>query len=411
MLLAAYLSLGVAFLAVLFLALRDSRPALAMACLFFLMYLVVRPVMLLTGVYSRFAILHPHPGMWTQQEVGRVLLITVVMTGSFLAGYGLIRVGKRIGSAVSFVAAACLNRRAYLGAALLVMAAFVAGSVMQVSAGVLFYPYLIFTACMLLGKSGTGSWNWLSRIVGVVVLLAALTLTEERRDWAVAAFALGWLLVIEGRAAIMGRLVVGLGLLAVVAFVAVALRTKGSALERLEGISESKAALAVVELELDFPLVYDDLVVLARRVPDRNDFLLGQTIVKPLVSWIPRDIWPGKPETFSRIVSRDMNPSFFAGGGSEPLTLVGELFWNFGWFGAALAALLGALHRYIDVFYLAGRAMIPASPELGRPVLVLGITGAAMCFYILRGPMDTTWLSFVGLAGGLLLARLLARWV
>ena len=411
MLLTAHLLLGVAFLVVLYIALRDSRPALAMACLFFVMYLVVRPVMLLTGAYSQYAFLHPHPGMWTSSDVERVFLISAAFTTCFLAGYGLIRVGNGIGGIVASLAGACVNRRAYLAAALLVTVAFAAGTLLQVSAGVLFYPYLIFAACMLLGKSERDEWRWFFVAIGIVTLAAALVLTEQRRDWAVAVFALGWLRIVEGSSSVVRRLAIGLGLLLVLAFVAVALRTKGSAVDRLEAISESKAALAVIELELDFPLVYDDLVILAKRVPQRNDFLLGQTFVKPLVSWIPRDVWPGKPETFSRIVSREMNPAFFAGGGSEPLTFVGELFWNFGWFGCAVAALLGALHRYIDLLYLSGKSLVASSAVVGRPALVAGITLAAMCFYILRGPIDTIWLSFVGLAGGLFVSKLFSNWV
>ena len=155
----------------------------------------------------------------------------------------------------------------------------------------------------------------------------------------------------------------------------------GATLDRLS----SDALLPIVEIELDFPLIYDDLAILLDEVPRNSDYVYGVYFFKPLFSWVSRDIWRDKPDSLSRYYTQQFNPRFYTVGGSEPVTFVGELYWNFSYFGVFVAFLLGVLIRRIDEYWLSARNLLSK---------VNGIVLATMLFYLLRGPMDTFWLAF-----------------
>jgi hypothetical protein len=59
------------------------------------------------------------------------------------------------------------------------------------------------------------------------------------------------------------------------------------------------------------------------------DYLYGETFLKAFVFWVPRSIWPSKPDSIATVVG-----NLFAPGDSAALvaTLYGELFANFGMF-------------------------------------------------------------------------------
>jgi hypothetical protein len=55
----------------------------------------------------------------------------------------------------------------------------------------------------------------------------------------------------------------------------------------------------------------------------------GSTIYKVLFIFVPRSIYPSKPSSMITIYTKLENPSFYAIGGSLPINLVSESFWNF----------------------------------------------------------------------------------
>ncbi len=157
---------------------------------------------------------------------------------------------------------------------------------------------------------------------------------------------------------------------------------------------ERVSPLTLVEVQLDFPIVFDDLVVLFDEVPENVPHLAGLPLLKPLYAWVPRAVWPGKPETLSRQYSEDFNRHFHAEGGSEPVTFVGELYWNLGWAGLALLPALGIGLRFLDERTIAYSRLHGYSRRLGALPLANCLVVAAMTFYLLRGPIDTFWLMF-----------------
>jgi hypothetical protein len=84
----------------------------------------------------------------------------------------------------------------------------------------------------------------------------------------------------------------------------------------------------------DIGVAYDNLIYLIKNI-SFDELLLGSSLIRPLFFLIPRSIWPGKPlDTQLLIVDERYGAiSEFGGGTSQSITLVGELFWNFSFFG------------------------------------------------------------------------------
>ena len=62
---------------------------------------------------------------------------------------------------------------------------------------------------------------------------------------------------------------------------------------------------------------------------DLNLMSLGSTIIKPLFLFIPRFIFPNKPEQIITLYAQEFDPAFRAMGGSYPISIFSEFFWNF----------------------------------------------------------------------------------
>ena len=406
-----YSLLACALLACLIFGVRRLRPGLVLSSAFILVYLVVRPLMLLTGFYGSFALLHPLPPRWAPADLWRPMIFTVCISIAFGIGY-LSSVPQILIQKMTWLFSTNVkNVRVTCAVTVIALLAFALGREVEVAVLTLGYGYLLFVVSVILLRKSTSSYYWLSIIGALVLAATALILTKERRDWAVAMYVIGWVLVLLKLTSVTSRSAIGVVMLAMVAFVAVALRTAGSVVERLEGATQRRAVLAIVEWELDFPLVYDDLVLLFRQVPKRNEYLYGQSLTKPFVAWVPRDLWPGKPETFSKQVSRTFNPTFYRNGGSEPLTFVGELYWNFGWLAFPFGVLLGYLQAIFDAIYRTGQLLGNLAPQVGGAVRAGGLVLSAMTFYLLRGPLDTVWLCYAGFLACLWICVSLRRMV
>jgi hypothetical protein len=67
-----------------------------------------------------------------------------------------------------------------------------------------------------------------------------------------------------------------------------------------------------------------------------QDFTLlsmGETLIKPIFTGIPEEIFDYKPRTILDLYTNAWSPSFRGIGGSYPITFFSEFYWNFYWFG------------------------------------------------------------------------------
>ena len=112
-----------------------------------------------------------------------------------------------------------------------------------------------------------------------------------------------------------------------------------------------------------------NVTVIVTKTGNEVEFQNGRTIMSLLAAFIPRVIWPDKPDTAT---GRLVNSEFFHLEQRETNispSHLGELYWNFGWPGAMIGmAVIGALLGTI-----AARFDLTGSPSLTR-VLVTIVT-------------------------------------
>jgi hypothetical protein len=68
------------------------------------------------------------------------------------------------------------------------------------------------------------------------------------------------------------------------------------------------------------------------------DRLWGQSYVRILFAPIPRSVWEDKPQQLGRLTGAVSGGAWL--GGAQPVTLLGEMYWNYGFLGIALFMLL-----------------------------------------------------------------------
>ena len=101
----------------------------------------------------------------------------------------------------------------------------------------------------------------------------------------------------------------------------------------------------------DIGIAYDNLIYLIREL-NLSGLLMGSTLIRPLLILIPRSLWASKPlDTQTLIVEKRLGEglSEFGGGTSQSITLSGDFFWNFSYFGAFMGFLFfGFLIMFFD---------------------------------------------------------------
>jgi oligosaccharide repeat unit polymerase len=83
--------------------------------------------------------------------------------------------------------------------------------------------------------------------------------------------------------------------------------------------------------------VFDDFVAMQEVVPSSISDLDGNSLLQIPAALAPRALWPGKPQPIDNLVSEYLYPGATAG---TPITMQGELYWNFGMPAVALGSLL-----------------------------------------------------------------------
>jgi oligosaccharide repeat unit polymerase len=82
--------------------------------------------------------------------------------------------------------------------------------------------------------------------------------------------------------------------------------------------------------------VFDDFVAMQGIVPSSIARLDGNSLLQIPAALAPRALWPGKPQPVDNLVTEYLYPGATAG---TPITMQGELYWNFGLPGVALGSL------------------------------------------------------------------------
>lgn len=102
-----------------------------------------------------------------------------------------------------------------------------------------------------------------------------------------------------------------------------------------------------------------DATIKTIMIYSEKDYLLGETILAGMSSFIPRLLWSNKPEGGGNaFYTQNFFPDFFWDAGSEySVSFVGELFMNFGWVGVFVGFLiLGAVLRWLYARFVGGYA-------------------------------------------------------
>ena len=117
-----------------------------------------------------------------------------------------------------------------------------------------------------------------------------------------------------------------------------------------------------------------------------KEYLYGKTLFKIFFSFIPREIWPTKPLDTNLLIV-NLRQNFFVGGTSASITLLGEVFWNFGWPGTLVVFfLLGSLAKKFDKNF---------KKELYDSQLILLPSFTYLIFLLWRGSISTSLIIYL----------------
>lgn len=120
---------------------------------------------------------------------------------------------------------------------------------------------------------------------------------------------------------------------------------------------------------MDFTTAYDIFLLLHNR---NYNLGMGDTYLKLLYQFIPRSLWPEKPDNITVVMSKIFRPEQFEIGVSYNPTLLGEMYYNFGLAGVIVGCFLVGM--CIAWLYRFGRRNIESAPmTLIYVVLVVSI--------------------------------------
>lgn len=133
----------------------------------------------------------------------------------------------------------------------------------------------------------------------------------------------------------------------------------------------------------DFFPAFDHMISI---INNENNFLYGKSLFKIFFSIIPREFWPSKPlETTTLIVSLRENP--FVGGTAHSVTLLGEVYWNFGWISVFfIFYLLGVFAKSFD---------LNKNKNLTDLQIIVLASLSYLIFILWRGGISTTLIIFL----------------
>ncbi len=132
----------------------------------------------------------------------------------------------------------------------------------------------------------------------------------------------------------------------------------------------------------DFMPAFDNLIYIL----NNTDFLYGQSLFKIFFSWIPREVWIFKPEDTNTLITQ-LRENSFVGGDSAAVTLLGEVFWNFGYPGVlTIFFAIGYIIKSFDLIY---------KNKLSDIEIILASSMTYLFFLLWRGSVSTTLLIYM----------------
>lgn len=370
---------------------KQKRPALFIYVSFYLFYLTIRPILLATESNVIYAYVNPD----ANDPDKMALFLAVLYSSIFLiiSRWFLIIPKNRI----FFKQEKTNSLKLISGIALFCSAV----SMIILDLFIFAMPLAMYSiSCLYLSDEKSGKVSILIYIALALLTYGFFIYSDDRRDWLALIFIIIFMIYRVFDKPLAKALIFSiLGLFAIV-YLSISFRTEGilnpsATIERLQDRPE--VVQAVLEVETDFSHVYDDIVQLFSQKDIKH--LYGLSYIKPLFGPIPRALWEDKPETASRLYAKEFNIWFYNIGGSQPITFIGESYWNFGYFGLALAGLLGFAIKKLDLHILKGRSN--AAPAYAT-VLIL--------FSVFRGPFDNfIWLVIVIYAAHYIINLLIKR--
>ena len=370
----------VVLLAIAIQSIKKNKFMLFLFSIFTAFYLILRPILLLTENYYSFAILNPQINNYSEEallyEFFYVFSMYIVVYFSykyFMNKKIKIRctqnnkydIPKKIMSLVS-IAVIAINP-------------------------IMGLPYLTYQFIFLYLKKQKIT---ILILIFFFALIFFFTFSIDRRDWLFLLLTILFMLfALKKKKNILKVLFSGVFSIIILGYILLAFRTEGlfnynAVYDRILNTSQ---IILMIEIETDFSIVTDDVIILFDEllVKDNIDYLYGINFFKPFFSLIPRTIWEDKPLTISALFSKKFNYDFYLHGGSEPITIYGELMWNFGLFSVLIFLGAAYIFSYLD------KVTALALKCKDYNILAKTIVYTALTFHLLRGPIDSFWLVFL----------------
>lgn len=349
--------------------------------IFTVFYILIRQILLLTNNYINFAILNPYIDNFNEEALLYVFLYVSINYFLFFIFYKIFI--KKI-----YLHVKRYNKRRNLSKVIVFF--FILGLFIFIGPfiGLVYIVYLFVYNYFINHKKK------ILILFSLLFILYFFSFTDDRRNWLFLILSILFMIFVKIKNKNIIKIILsGFTALVVLSYILVAFRTDGlfnynAVFDRLT--NNSNVLMAIFEIESDFPIVSDDVVLLFDGLEVKNtiNFTYGINFFKPLYSFIPRDIWDDKPISISRLFAKKFNSDFYVQGGSEPLTIYGELFWNFGYFSFIFFIVFAYIAATLD------KHVKHAILHNNESELALYITLIALSFVLLRGPIDNFWLMY-----------------
>ena len=197
-------------------------------------------------------------------------------------------------------------------------------------------------------KLSTTSTFLLAFLVSVVSIIPMLFFSDSRSDLMKLVIIIGFLYFFLNRRKVNFIQLASTGIFLFAGAILITIfrtNTGQSIVDDLHVINESYQGIFGIILRLgDIGIAFDNLIYIVKN-SSLDNLLLGSTLIRPIFFLIPRSLWVEKPIDTSLLIIEERYGSLseFGGGTSQSITIVGELFWNFSYFGVFTGLLILAL--------------------------------------------------------------------
>jgi hypothetical protein len=143
-----------------------------------------------------------------------------------------------------------------------------------------------------------------------------------------------------------------------------------------DGISGAMLGLA------DFGVAYDNYLHIINNIAEIG-YLWGISFVRIFLAFIPREIWQDKPVDVQALIVEKGIISTYAGGTSQSMTFIGEMYWNMG----VVSVIIGMMGMGI-LFRLMDKKLLSNQPGW----IMLSLSMLPFSFLLWRGAFNTQFI-------------------